>query len=86
MKGEHPQPVTMLPQASHLPTIEAGRLALRALERLGFQREGYLRERYLVHGETQDTLLYGLLRREWAARRAGAAPGGRVRGGRHERA
>jgi len=35
------------------------------LERLGFQREGFLRERWHVNGEIQDALFYGLLRREW---------------------
>jgi [ribosomal protein S5]-alanine N-acetyltransferase len=39
--------------------------SLRVLERLGFAREGYLRERYHVNGETQDSVLLGLLRREW---------------------
>ena len=43
--------------------------SVRVMERLGFTREGYLRERYHLHGETQDTLLYGLLQREWAGRR-----------------
>ena len=38
--------------------------SLRLLERLGFVREGYLRERYHVNGETQDSVLLGLLRRE----------------------
>ena len=38
---------------------------IRLLERLGFQKEGYLRERWHVLGETQDSLFYGLLRREW---------------------
>ena len=37
----------------------------RTLERMGFQQEGYLRERWLVGGEIQDALFYGLLRREW---------------------
>ncbi len=37
----------------------------RSLERLGFQREGYLRERWHVAGEICDTELYGLLRSEW---------------------
>ena len=41
--------------------------SIRALERLGFRREGHLRERYHVAGEVQDAVLYGLLRREWAA-------------------
>jgi RimJ/RimL family protein N-acetyltransferase len=39
--------------------------SVRTLERLGFQREGYLRERWLVGGGVQDTLFYGLLRHEW---------------------
>lgn len=37
----------------------------RLLERLGFVREGYLRERWCVAGEITDTALYGLLAREW---------------------
>jgi ribosomal-protein-alanine N-acetyltransferase len=41
----------------------------RVLERLGFTREGLLRERWIVDGETSDSLLYGLLAREWSARR-----------------
>jgi ribosomal-protein-alanine N-acetyltransferase len=41
--------------------------SIRSLERLGFRREGYLRERWFVAGEVQDALLYGLLRREWEA-------------------
>jgi RimJ/RimL family protein N-acetyltransferase len=40
----------------------------RTLERLGFAREGYLRERWIVGGEVSDTALYGLLRREWMER------------------
>ena len=36
----------------------------RTLERLGFQREGHLRERWIVNNEISDTWLYGLLRRE----------------------
>ena len=41
----------------------------RALERLGFTREGHLRERWIVGGETGDSLMYGLLAREWRERR-----------------
>jgi [ribosomal protein S5]-alanine N-acetyltransferase len=33
----------------------------RVLERLGFVREGLLRERWLVNGEVSDSALYGLL-------------------------
>lgn len=40
-----------------------------SLERLGFQREGYLRERWLVGGESQDSVILGLLRREWQLER-----------------
>lgn len=39
--------------------------SIRTLERLGFQREGYLRERWQVGGEIQDGLFYGLLRPDW---------------------
>jgi ribosomal-protein-alanine N-acetyltransferase len=39
--------------------------SIRTLERLGFQREGYLRERWQVGGEIQDALFYGLLRPDW---------------------
>lgn len=45
--------------------------SIRTLERLGFRREGYLRERWHVAGEIQDALFFGLLRPEWNA--AGAA-------------
>jgi [ribosomal protein S5]-alanine N-acetyltransferase len=38
--------------------------SIRILERLGFRREGYLREHYLVQGEAQDGVVYGLLRSE----------------------
>jgi RimJ/RimL family protein N-acetyltransferase len=41
--------------------------SIRTLERLGFKKEGYLRERWEVNGEVQDALFYGLLRSEWEA-------------------
>ncbi len=37
----------------------------RVLEKLGFQREGTLREDCIVGGEVSDSWVYGLLRREW---------------------
>lgn len=45
--------------------------SLRALERLGFRREGLLRERWNVQGELQDAVLLALLKRDW---RSGPAP------------
>jgi RimJ/RimL family protein N-acetyltransferase len=39
--------------------------SVRTLERLGFQREGYMRERWQVNGEIQDAFLYGLLKPDW---------------------
>jgi [ribosomal protein S5]-alanine N-acetyltransferase len=39
--------------------------SIRTLEKLGFQREGVLRERWQVNGEIQDAFFYGLLRQEW---------------------
>ena len=44
--------------------------SIRTLERLGFQKEGYLRERWEVGGEVQDALFYGLLRRDWDGAKA----------------
>lgn len=43
--------------------------SVKMLERLGFQREGYMRERWAVGGAVQDSLFYGLLKREWEAAR-----------------
>ncbi|MBE5313866.1 MAG: GNAT family N-acetyltransferase [Xanthomonadales bacterium] len=40
--------------------------SLRLLEALGFQREGYARERYRLGGGAQDSVLLGLLARELA--------------------
>jgi len=37
----------------------------KTLARLGFQKEGHLRERWIVNDEISDTAWYGLLRREW---------------------
>jgi ribosomal-protein-alanine N-acetyltransferase len=39
----------------------------RVLEKLGFVREGTLREDCVVDGEVSDSWVYGLLRREWQA-------------------
>ena len=40
----------------------------KTLERLGFVKEGFLRERWVVDGEVSDSGIYGLLRRDWLAR------------------
>ncbi|TFW32327.1 GNAT family N-acetyltransferase [Massilia horti] len=37
----------------------------RLLERLGFQREGFMPERWVVAGEVCDTAFYGLLKRNY---------------------
>ena len=42
--------------------------SLRCIERLGFVREGYARERWVVSGEVQDSVLLGLLTRELVVR------------------
>lgn len=42
--------------------------SVRALERLGFAREGLLRERWVVADEISDSVLMGLLAREWRDR------------------
>lgn len=39
----------------------------RVLEKLGFVREGTLREDCIVNGDVSDSWVYGLLRREWQA-------------------
>jgi [ribosomal protein S5]-alanine N-acetyltransferase len=41
------------------------RLSAELLERLGFMREGLLRERWNVGGELQDAAFYGLLARDY---------------------
>lgn len=43
--------------------------SIRALERMGFQREGLMRERYFSAGEWQDGILFSLLEGEWGKAR-----------------
>ena len=38
----------------------------RLMEKLGFQREGVLRNRWRVGGEFADSIIFGLLRHEYA--------------------
>lgn len=40
----------------------------RVLEKVGFRREGILREHYLINGVPADEILFGLLRHEWERR------------------
>jgi RimJ/RimL family protein N-acetyltransferase len=42
----------------------------RVLERVGFCKEGFMPERWIVNGEAADTAFYGLLKRQWDARHA----------------
>ncbi|WP_033073360.1 GNAT family N-acetyltransferase [Sphingopyxis sp. MWB1] len=44
--------------------------SIAMLQRLGFQREGYLRAEWETHMGVRDTLIFGLLRDEWNAARA----------------
>ncbi len=37
----------------------------RSLEKLGFVREGFLRERWIVGDEVSDSAIYGLLVKDW---------------------
>jgi len=46
----------------------ANHRSVRIVEGFGFQREGYLRERYHVGSVIQDALMYGLLRSDWEKR------------------
>jgi len=42
----------------------------KTLERLGFRREGLMRERWIVEGVVSDSAVYGLLASEWRTARA----------------
>jgi [ribosomal protein S5]-alanine N-acetyltransferase len=49
--------------------------SLRLLERLGFQREGHLRERYYMNGERQDAVMMAVLRADWNVPGVPGVPG-----------
>jgi RimJ/RimL family protein N-acetyltransferase len=56
--------------ADQRPSLDAdprNQPSITLLERLGFRREGLLREHYFAAGEPQDALFFGLLAREWRA-------------------
>lgn len=40
--------------------------SVKLLQRLGFNKDGYLKQQWIVHGEPSDSELYGLLAEEWA--------------------
>jgi RimJ/RimL family protein N-acetyltransferase len=42
--------------------------SLALLEKLGFQREGFFRERWYVNGQRQDSVMLGLLEQDWVNR------------------
>jgi ribosomal-protein-alanine N-acetyltransferase len=48
---------------------DENRPSCRVLEKLGFQKEGLLREHYIIHGKAENEILYGLLKSEWEAAR-----------------
>lgn len=45
----------------------------RVMERIGMQREGYLRQHRLVRGEWRDNVLYAILAQEWQAQQQSGA-------------
>lgn len=49
--------------------------SIRVLEKLGFIREGLMREDTIVEGEVSDSFVFGLLRREWRAPGSPPQPG-----------
>ncbi|WP_344790934.1 GNAT family protein [Gryllotalpicola daejeonensis] len=54
----------------HLELIASNAGALRAYEKVGFVVEGRQREHAWVRGHYEDNIVMGLLRSEWASRRA----------------
>ncbi|HYO87189.1 MAG TPA: GNAT family protein [Candidatus Limnocylindrales bacterium] len=58
-----------------LTVFSTNERAIRLYERLGFTREGVLREFLHRDGQRFDTYVYGLLAREWEARQAGGGEG-----------
>jgi len=41
--------------------------SVRLVERLGFKREGHMRERYIYKGGRRDEIVYGLIRSDWGS-------------------
>lgn len=51
--------------------IPANPASARVLEKLGFRREGYLRQNLRIHGVWQDSYLYAVLDVEWGEGKRG---------------
>ena len=49
---------------------EKNAASIRVLEKLGFTREGLLREHYIVNGAPANEVAFGILRREWSGVRS----------------
>jgi diamine N-acetyltransferase len=54
----------------YLHAIAPNERGLRAYRRVGYRREGVLREDFYREGRFHDTVVMGILRSEWEARRA----------------
>lgn len=46
--------------------------SVNTVERLGFVREGFLRERWIVNDQVSDSVIYGLLGKDWQFRESDA--------------
>jgi RimJ/RimL family protein N-acetyltransferase len=46
----------------------------RILEKLGFTREGLLREHYIINGRAENEIFFGLLKHEWGYGNRGQTP------------
>ena len=57
--------VTLEPNRIQAETDTRNVASARVLEKLGFVREGTLRENCIVNGEVSDSWVYGLIKRDW---------------------
>ena len=61
-------PVPQWSRPSHVPTTarrSRSDSSLRALEKIGFRRDGLLRSWHVHRGERRDVVILSLLREEW---------------------
>lgn len=54
--------------------------SIKLLERVGFQKEGHLRQKYHYKGRYHDELLYSLMKKDWEKEEAHRIPGNRATG------